>query len=244
MGTGFLEVNIQPYRGWEGWAAPRRLHVWCVCLRVRLFPVPSSSTSQKAAAQVAAHPALAVREVVRVPGSVVSHRSLRIPDGTSCRPIRVQVAARTAAGVCGSCVSLFGGWGKTDETSTRSTGTGGGAGCCRGAWGGVWGGGGHEAIAFGGAYGPLPRAHANPLWVRTGGGGGGGGAKGQAWTCHSAPAAPAFPRPSWDWPCSTAPRRAKRVQADTPKPALGAPSPTVGPQDVHLRDHKRGGVSA
>ena len=50
MGTGFLEVNIQPYRGWEGWAAPRRLHVWCVCLRVRLFPVPSSSTSQKAAA--------------------------------------------------------------------------------------------------------------------------------------------------------------------------------------------------
>ena len=45
MGTGFLEVNIQPYRGWEGWAAPRRLHVWCVCLRVRLFPVPSSSTS-------------------------------------------------------------------------------------------------------------------------------------------------------------------------------------------------------
>ena len=132
MGTGFLEVNIQPYRGWEGWAAPRRLHVWCVCLRVRLFPVPSSSTSQKAAAQVAAHPAFAVREVVRVPGSVVSHRSLRIPDGTSCRPVRVQVAARTAAGVCGSCVSLFGGWGKTDETSTRSTGTGGGAGCCRG----------------------------------------------------------------------------------------------------------------
>ena len=134
MGTGFLEVNIQPYRGWEGWAAPRRLHVWCVCLRVRLFPVPSSSTSQKAAAQVAAHPAFAVKEVVRVPGSVVSHRSLRIPDGTSCRPVRVQVAARTAAGVCGSCVSLFGGWGKTDETSTRSTGTGGGAGCCRGGW--------------------------------------------------------------------------------------------------------------
>ena len=53
MGTGFLEVNIQPYRGWEGWAAPRRLHVWCVCLRVRLFPVPSSSTSQKTAAQAA-----------------------------------------------------------------------------------------------------------------------------------------------------------------------------------------------
>ena len=132
----FLEVNIQPYRGWEGWAAPRRQHVWCVCLRVRLFPVPSSSTSQKAAAQVAAHPAFAVREVVRVPGLVVSHRSLRIPDGTSCRPVRVQVAARTAAGVCGSCVSLFGGWGKTDETSTRSTGTGGGAGCCRGAGGG------------------------------------------------------------------------------------------------------------
>ena len=79
-----------------------------VCLRVRLFPVPCSSTSQKAAAQVAAHPALAVTEVVRVPGSVVSHRSLRIPDGTSCRPVRVQVAARTAAGVCGSCVSLFG----------------------------------------------------------------------------------------------------------------------------------------
>ena len=123
-----------PYRGWEGWAAPRRLHVWCVCLRVRLFPVPSSSTSQKAAAQVAAHPAFAVREVVRVPGSVVSRRSLRIPDGTSCRLVRVQVAARTAAGVCGSCVSLFGGWGKTDETSTRSTGTGGGAGCCRGGW--------------------------------------------------------------------------------------------------------------
>ena len=124
-GYWLLEVNIQPYRGWEGWAAPRRLHVWCVCLRVRLFPVPSSSTS---------HPAFALREVVRVPGSVVSHRSLRIPDGTSCRPVRVQVAARTAAGVCGSCVSLFGGWGKTDETSTRSTGTGGGAGCCRGGW--------------------------------------------------------------------------------------------------------------
>ena len=87
-----------------------------------VFPVPSSSTSQKAAAQVAAHPAFAVREVVRV------------PDGTSYRPVRVQVAARTAAGVCGSCVSLFGGWGKTDETSTRSTGTGGGAGCCRGGW--------------------------------------------------------------------------------------------------------------
>ena len=79
-------------------------------------------------------PAFAVREVVRVPGSVVSHRSLRIPDGTSCPPVRVQVAARTAAGVCGSCVSLFGGWGKTDETSTRSGGTGGGAGCCRGGW--------------------------------------------------------------------------------------------------------------
>ena len=122
MGTGFSEVNIQPYRGWEGWAVPRCLHVWCVCLRVRLFPVPRSSTSQKAAAQVAAHPAFAVREVVRV------------PDGTSYRAVRVQVAARTAAGVCGSCVSLFGGWGKTDETSTRSTGTGGGAGCCRGGW--------------------------------------------------------------------------------------------------------------
>ena len=105
----------------------------CV-VSVRLYPVPSASASQKAAAQGAAHPAFAVREVVRVLGSVVSHRSLRIPDGTSHRPARVQVAARTAAGVCGSCVSLFGGWGKTDETSTRSTGTGGGAGCCRGGW--------------------------------------------------------------------------------------------------------------
>ena len=134
MGTGFSEVNIQPYRGWGGWAAPKRLHVLWVCLPVWSFPVPSSSASQKAAAQVAAHPAFAMREVVRVPGSVVSHRSLRIPDGTSHRPVRVQVAARTAAGVCGSCVSLFGGGGKTDETSTRRTGTGGGASCCRGGW--------------------------------------------------------------------------------------------------------------
>jgi hypothetical protein len=60
-------------------------------LRVRSCPVPSASASQKAAAQVAAHPAFAVREVVRVPGSAVSHRSLRIPDGTSHRPVPLTV---------------------------------------------------------------------------------------------------------------------------------------------------------
>ena len=104
-----------------------------VCSPVWSFPVPSSSASQKAAAQVAAHPALAVKEVVRIPGSVVSHRSLRIPGGTSRRPVPVQVAAH-----CCRCVWIlrvtFWGWGKTDETSTLSTGTGGGAGGCRGGW--------------------------------------------------------------------------------------------------------------
>ena len=53
-----------------------RLHVLWVCSPVWLFPVPSSGASPKAAAQVAAHPALAVKGLVRFPGSVVSHRSL------------------------------------------------------------------------------------------------------------------------------------------------------------------------
>ena len=69
MGTGFSEVNIQPYTGWGGWAAPGRLHVLWVCSPVWLFPVPSSGASQKAAAQVAAQLALAVKEVVRFPGA-------------------------------------------------------------------------------------------------------------------------------------------------------------------------------
>ena len=42
-----------------------------------------------------------MKELVRTPGSVVSHRSLRIPDEASRRPVRVQVTVRTAAGVGG-----------------------------------------------------------------------------------------------------------------------------------------------
>ena len=76
-----------------------------------LIRVLGAGASQKAAAPVVAHPALAVKEVVRLPGSVVSHRSLRIPDGASRRPVRVQVAVRPAAGVCGSRVFLFSGVG-------------------------------------------------------------------------------------------------------------------------------------
>ena len=62
-----------------------------------------------------AHPALVVKEVVRFPGSVASHRSLRIPDGASRRPVRVQVAVRTAAAVCGSRVFLFLGLGQNER---------------------------------------------------------------------------------------------------------------------------------
>ena len=104
-------------------------------LRARLFCDPGASVSQKAAAPEVAHQARAAKELVRTPGSVVSHRSLRIPDEASHRPVRVQVTVRTAAGVGGShvfCFSCVGG--KTNETSTRSTGIGGGASCWRGGW--------------------------------------------------------------------------------------------------------------
>ena len=104
-------------------------------LRARLFCDPGASVSQKAAAPEVAHQARAAKELVRTPGSVVSHRSLRIPDEASHRPVRVQLTVRTAAGVGGShvfCFSPVGG--KTNETSTRSTGIGGGAGCWRGGW--------------------------------------------------------------------------------------------------------------
>ena len=94
-----------------------------------------ASVSQKAAALEVAHLARAAKELVRTLGSVVSHRSLRIPDGASHRAVRVQVTVRTAAGVGGShvfCFSRVGG--KMNETSTRSIGTGGGAICWRGGW--------------------------------------------------------------------------------------------------------------
>ena len=89
---------------------PWRLHVWSVCALVCfvcLLRVLDAGVSQKAAAPVVARPALAAKKVVRFPGSVASHQSLRIPDGASRRPVRVQVAARPAAGVCGSRVLLF-----------------------------------------------------------------------------------------------------------------------------------------
>ena len=104
-------------------------------MRARLFCDPGASASQKAGAPEVAHQARAAKELVRTPGSVVSHRSLRIPDEASHRPVRVQVTVRTAAGVGGSHVFCFS-WvgGKTNETSTRSTGIGGGASCWRGGW--------------------------------------------------------------------------------------------------------------
>ena len=46
--------------------------MWLVCALVLLIPALSSGASQKAAARVAAQPALAVKEVVRFPGSVGS----------------------------------------------------------------------------------------------------------------------------------------------------------------------------
>ena len=98
--------------------------------RARLTCDPGARVSQKAAAPEVEHLALAAKELVRTLGSVVSHRSLRIPDGAPHRPARVQVTVRTAAGAGGShvfCFSRVGG--KMNETSTRTTGTGGGAGC-------------------------------------------------------------------------------------------------------------------
>ena len=102
---------------------------------MRLTCDPGASVSPKAAALEVAHLARAAKELVRTLGSVVSHRSLRIPDGASHRPVRVQVTVRTAAGVGSShvfCFSRVGG--KTNETSTRSTGIGGGASFWRGGW--------------------------------------------------------------------------------------------------------------
>ena len=52
-------------------------------LRARLFCDPGASVSQKAAAPEVAHQARAAKELVRTPGSVVSHRSVRIPDEAS-----------------------------------------------------------------------------------------------------------------------------------------------------------------
>ena len=56
-------------------------------MRARLFCDPGASVSQKAAALEVAHQARAAKELVRTPGSVVSHRSLRIPDEASHRPV-------------------------------------------------------------------------------------------------------------------------------------------------------------
>ena len=50
---------------------------------VCLFCDSGASVSQKAAALEVAHPARVAEELVQTPGSVVSHRSLRIPDGAS-----------------------------------------------------------------------------------------------------------------------------------------------------------------
>ena len=102
---------------------------------MRLTCDPGASVSQKAAAPEVAHLARAAKELVRTLGSVVSHRSLRIPAGASHRPVRVQVTVRTAAGVGGSHVFFFSRvGGKMNETSNRSTGIGGGASCWRGGW--------------------------------------------------------------------------------------------------------------
>ena len=93
----------------------------------RLFFDPGASVSKKAAAMEVAHAARAEKELVRTLGSVVSHRSLRIPHGASRQPVRVQLKVRTTAGVGGSHVFCFSRVrGKMNETSTRSTGTGGG----------------------------------------------------------------------------------------------------------------------
>ena len=113
-----------------------RLLVWFVCTLVCwacLFCELDASASQKAAALEVALLARAAKESVRTPGSVVSHRFLQTPDGASGRPVRVQVTVRSAAGVFGSHVFCFSGvGGKMNETSTRSTLTGGGASCWRG----------------------------------------------------------------------------------------------------------------
>ena len=63
MGTGYFGGQNTAIQG-GGWAELGRLYVWIVCARVWLIPVSGSCASQKAAAQVAAQPALAVKEVV------------------------------------------------------------------------------------------------------------------------------------------------------------------------------------
>ena len=55
------------------------LHVWPVCALVCwacLFCELGANASEKAAALEVAHPARTAKELVRTPGSVVSHRSL------------------------------------------------------------------------------------------------------------------------------------------------------------------------
>ena len=48
---------------------------------------PGCQCISEAATPEGAHQAHAVKELVRTPGSVVSHRSLRIPDEASHRPV-------------------------------------------------------------------------------------------------------------------------------------------------------------
>ena len=113
----------------------------CVCWScLLLFPGgwgggEGHNVPQAAADRVAAHSAPAVKEAVRSPLSPMDRWGLpSIPLNT--RRGLPWIRPSTGGGAhCYRCVWFFGAcsffWGgaKTDETSTRSAGTGGGAGC-------------------------------------------------------------------------------------------------------------------
>ena len=88
---------------------------------------------------MATQPALAVKELVSFPLAPLDRWGLPpIPlnTGRDLPSIRPSTGGGAHCYRCVRCLRvLFGvGGGKTDETSTLSTGTGGGAVCCRGGW--------------------------------------------------------------------------------------------------------------
>ena len=89
VGVTVAGVVLQCPGSWPSWAAlPRAYsHYRGRGLRARLFCDPGARVSQKAATPEVAHQALAVKELVRTPGWVVSHRSRRIPGEASHRPV-------------------------------------------------------------------------------------------------------------------------------------------------------------
>ena len=89
VGVTVAGVALQCPGSWPSWAALPRAYSWYRGrgLRARLFCDPGAGVSQKAATPEVAHQAHAVKELVRTPGSVVSHRSLRIPGEASHRPV-------------------------------------------------------------------------------------------------------------------------------------------------------------